>query len=208
MFLLEMERIERDEKDLKEKHRIASDEMAETNAAYEKIKEEYETLEQAMTDMDEKVNSIRESMSQATVTKEKLESQIQVLNEQIRAAEMTDEHLQGRLVAIEKDKQERVDSKLSYDEKKAVLDEQLSVSEKRKETAQSELEVIQLKIAECNTGIENGQKELIDLLNNNASIKARQQRFDTMLEQIQIRKAELSNRLLDRKTEEAELSCV
>ena len=64
------------------------------------------------------------------------------------------------------------------------------------------VEAIQAKILECNTGIENGQKELIDLLNNNASIKARQQRFDTMLEHINIRKAELSKRLLDRKTEE------
>ncbi len=208
MFLLEMERIEREEKELTEKHRIATDEMEETNAAYEKIKEEYEALEVSMKDMDERINSIRENVSQASVTKEKLESQIQVLNEQIHTAEMTDEHLQGRLVAIEKDKNERVESKQSYDEKKAVLDEQLAAIEERKATAQAELETVQAKIAECNTGIENGQKELIDLLNNNASIKARQQRFDTMLEQINIRKAELSKRMLDRKTEEADLSSV
>ena len=208
MFLLEMERIEREEKEVKEKHRIASCDMEETNASYEKIKEEYEALEQAMSDMDEKVNSIRENISQASVTKEKLESQIQVLNEQIRAAEMTDEHLQSRLIAIDKDKQERFESKQTYDEKKAVLDEQLSAIEERKESAQNELEAIQSKISECTTGIENGQKELIDLLNNNASIKARQQRFDTILEQIQIRKAELSKRLLDRKTEESDLASV
>ena len=208
MFLLEMERIEREEKEVKEKHRIASEDMTETNAAYEKIKEEYESLEQAMTDMDEKINSIHENMSQSKLTKEKLESQIQVLNEQIRAAEMTDEHLQGRLLAIEKDKQERLEAKQGYDEKKAVLDEQLASIEERRTKAQGELEVIQAKIAECNTGIEMGQKELIELLNNNVHIKSRQQRHDTMLEQIQIRKAELSKRLLDRKTEEADLTAV
>ena len=208
MFLLEIERIEREEKDLKEKHRIASEDMEATNAAYEKIKEEYENLEQAMTDMDEKINSIRESMSQATVTKEKLESQIKVLNEQIRAAELTDEHLQSRLLAIEKEKQERLVSKQGYDEKKAVLDEQLAAIEDRKNTAQSQLEEIQAKIAECNAGIESGQKELIDLLNNNAQIRANQQRLDTMLEQYNIHKAELSKRLLDRKTEEADLNSV
>ena len=105
MFLLEMERIEREEKDLSEKNRIATEEMEETNAAYEKIKVEYDALQEAMKDMDEKINSIRENMSQATVTKEKLESQIQVLNEQIHTAELTDEHLQGRLLAIEKIRQ-------------------------------------------------------------------------------------------------------
>ena len=80
-----------------------------------------------MKDMDEKINSIRENVSNSSVTKEKLESQIQVLNEQIKAAEMTDEHLQSRLSAIEKDKQERLESKQGYDEKKAVLEEQLAV---------------------------------------------------------------------------------
>jgi len=208
MFLLEMERIDREEKELREKHRIASDEMEETNAAYEKIKEEYESLEIAMKDMDEKINSVRENISNASVTKEKLESQIQVLNEQIRTAELTDEHLQGRLISIEKDKDERMVSKQSYDEKKAELDSQLAAIEEKKSTAQNHLEEVQAKITECTTGIEAGQNELIDLLNNNASIKARQQRFDTMLEQIHIRKAELSKRLLDRKTEEADLNAV
>ena len=208
MFLLEMERIEREEKELNEKHRIASEEMEETNVAYEKIKEEYESLELAMKDMDERINSLRENVSQSSVTKEKLESQIQVLNEQIHTAEMTDEHLQGRLLAIENDKKERLESKRSYDEKKADLDAQLTAIEEKKNVAQKELETVQAKIAECNAGIENGQAELIDLLNNNASIKGRQQHFDTMLEQIQIRKAELSKRLLDRKTEEADLVSV
>ena len=206
MFLLEMERIDHEEKDLREKHRIATDDMEETNTAYEKIKEEYESLEQAMVDMDEKVNSIRENMSQASVTKEKLDSQIQVLNEQIRASKMTDEHLQNRLFAIEKEEKERLESKQIYDEKKADLDEQLAAVEDRKTKAQNELESIQAKITECNAGIETGQKELIDLLNNNVHIKSRQQRYDTMLEQIQIRRAELSKRLLSRKTEEAGLS--
>ena len=208
MFLLEMERIEREKKDLTEKHRIANDEMEETNAAYDRIKAEYEALQEAMKDMDDRIDSIRENISQSSVTKEKLESQIQVLNEQIHTAEMTDEHLQNRLLAIENDKNERLASKQSYEEKKAVLDEQYAAIEERKAAAQSNLEAIQAKIAECNTGIENGQAELIDILNNNASIKARQQRFDTMLEQINIRKAELSKRLLDRKTEEADLHAV
>ena len=208
MFLLEMERIEREEKELNEKNRIATEEMEETNAAYEKIREEYDSLEQAMKEMDEKINSIRENVSNSSVTKEKLESQIQLLNEQIHTAEMTDEHLQSRLIAIENDKQERLVSKQSYDEKKAELDAQHAAIEEKMNVAQANLDAILAKIAECNTGMENGQAELIELLNNNASIKGRQQRFDTMLEQIHIRKAELSKRLLDRKTEEADLTAV
>lgn len=57
-------------------------------------------------------------------------------------------------------------------------------------------------------GMEKGKSELIELLNSKASIKARQQRFDTMEEQVNIRKAQLNQRLLARKTEEADLDSV
>lgn len=48
----------------------------------------------------------------------------------------------------------------------------------------------------------------MELLSQNASIKARQQRCDTMAEQINIRKAQLTKRLLARKSEEADLETV
>ena len=56
--------------------------------------------------------------------------------------------------------------------------------------------------------MEQGQKELFALLNRRADIQAKQQRSDTMVEQINIRKAELGKRLLDRKTQETDLDSV
>lgn len=208
MFLLESERIEKESKELESKHDIAFEELEKATKAYENIKEEYETLECSMKDMDETINSIREQISQSSVIKEKLESQIVLLNEQIHNAKTTDEHWMSRIAAIEQEKNERLESKKSYDEKKQLYDKQLEEIENRRKLAQEELEQIQKKIADANKGIESGQNELIRLLDNNASIKARQQRFDTMLEQINIRKAQLNKRLLDRKSQETELKAV
>ena len=67
---------------------------------------------------------------------------------------------------------------------------------------------IQKQIASCNEGMEQGQKELFALLNRRADIQAKQRRSDTMVEQINIRKAELGKRLLDRKTQETDLDSV
>ncbi len=208
MFLLETARIEKQQKDVEDKYHIADEELKEANTSYDKIKSEYERLEQGIAEMDEKVNSLRENLSNSSLTKEKLESQIHVLKEQIHTAEMTDEHMQSRLDAIEAEKQERFASRNEYDEKKKTLDEQIAAIETKKAEAQEALAAIQAEIARCNAGIENGQNEIITLLNNKASIKARQQRFDTMLEQTNIRKAELTKRLLDRKTQEADLESV
>ena len=208
MFLLESERIEKEEAVLSKNLKIANDDMEETNAAYEKIKEEYEALEAAMRDMDEKIESLRENSSQTALTKEKLESQITLLQEQIRTVELTGEHLKNRLAVIEGEKAQRLEEKAVYKEQKKELDQQLADIRSRKEAALTHLNEIQATIASCNEGIEKGQNELIDILNNNASIRARAQKLDTTLEQINIRKSELNQRLLARKSQEADLNSV
>lgn len=89
MFLLEMERIETQTKEVEEKFKIADTQLKEDNEAYENIKAEYEKKEQDMEEMDEKITEIREELSNTNVMKGKLEGQINVLNEQIKAAQMT-----------------------------------------------------------------------------------------------------------------------
>ncbi len=208
MFLLESEQIRSQQKDVEDKFQIADAQLKESNADYEKIRTEYEQLGQSMAQMDEKINSIRENISNTSVMKEKLESQIQILTEQIHTAEMTDEHLQSRLDAIDQEKAQRSEQSATYIAEKEKLDEQLLEVQNRQNEAQEKLTAVQQEIARCNQGIESGQKELYELLNNKAGIQSKQQRFDTMLEQINIRKAELGKRLLDRKTQEADLNTV
>ncbi len=208
MFLLEVERIEGALKEVQGKYNIADQEMQDAKESYESVKTEYERMEQDMAAMDEKLNSLREGLNHSTVMKGKLEGQINVLNEQIHTAEMTDEHLKSRLDSIDREKEERIRSRETYEKEKAELDVELAAAEQEKEAAAERLRVLQEEIARCTEGIEKGKNEIIELLNKKASIKARQQRFDTMAEQVNIRKAQLTQRLLARKTEEADLVSV
>lgn len=208
MFLLEMERIETALGEIKEKYEIANQEYQDANESYENIKSEYEKMEQDIAEMDEKINSIRENMNQSRLTKGNLESQINLLNEQIRSAENTDELMQSRLDALDKEKEERFSYKAEYESEKFALDEQIAEIEGKRQEAKAVLDSIQSEISRCTDEIERGKSEIIELLNNKASIKARQQRFDTMAEQVNIRKAQLNQRLLSRKSEEADLDAV
>lgn len=208
MFLLEVERIETQLAQVQEKYQIADRELKDANESYESVKSEYEKMEQDMADLDEKINAIRDNISNSTVMKGKLEGQINVLNEQIHTAQMTDEHLQSRLASIDREKEERIKSRATYEQEKSELDGQLARIGEKKAEAAERLHTLQAEIAQCNEGIEKGKNEIIELLNKKASTKARQQRYDTMLEQVNIRKAQLTQRLLARKTEEADLETV
>ena len=208
MFLLEMERIETQTKEVEEKYKIADTQLKEDNEAYEKIKAEYEKKEQDMEEMDAKITEIREELSNTNVMKGKLEGQINVLNEQIKAAQMTDDSLKARLELLESDRKERKEQQEHYLAQKQEIDSQVAEIEARKQAASDELEKIQKEIARCTQGIEEGKNEIIEILNNKASTKAKLQKFDTMAEQVNIRKAQLNQRLLKRKSEEADLQSV
>lgn len=208
MFLLEAEHIDEQQKDVQAKFETADQEAREAKDAYEQVKSEYERMEQELSDTEEKLTTIRENLSGSAVMKGKLEGQINVLNEQIHTAEMTDEHLKSRLASIDREKEERLGFLASYDEEQKELRAGLlAIAEKREEAVET-LEAVRREVARCTEGIESGKNALMGLLNQRASVKARQQRFDTMSEQMNIRKAQLTKRLLARKTEEADLDAV
>lgn len=208
MFLLEAEHIDEQQKDVQAKFETADQEAREAKDAYEQVKSEYERMEQELSDTEEKLTTIRENLSSSAVMKGKLEGQINVLNEQIHTAEMTDEHLKSRLASIDREKEERLSFLASYDEEQKELRAGLlAIAEKRGEAVET-LEAVRREVARCTEGIESGKNALMGLLNQRASVKARQQRFDTMSEQMNIRKAQLTKRLLARKTEEADLDAV
>ena len=205
MFLMDMERIQEDLKSLGEKTEIVEGELQESNRSYANIRAEYDQMEQDMQQADDRLAALREELGNHTVQKQKLEGQINVLNEQIHGARQSEEHFKTRQQAIEKDRRERLEQRASCQEEKRRLDDQTKSLEEQKSQVMAKYQEIQEEIARCTRKIEDGKTEIIELLNNKASIKARQQRYDTMQEQINIRKAEMNKRLLEQKSEEEEL---
>ncbi|MDD7641092.1 MAG: chromosome segregation protein SMC [bacterium] len=202
-FLMEMDQMEQQAKELEEKYRIAAGQLDDTKEKKAKNETAYNELQDTIRAMDEQIAKTRDEIAGTSVAKGKLEGEINVLKEQIHTAQMSDEHYRSRMSAIETERTEREDQKASYEDEKASLDEQLSSITKKRETLQNRLVQVQAKISECNAGIEKGKNEIIELLNNRGNIKSRGQKYDTMLEQINIQKAQLTQRRLQRKSEES-----
>lgn len=206
MFLMDMERIEQQSKELEGKIEIAGQNLKDVNSSYDNIKAEYEQTERDMEQADAELVSLREELSNTTVLKGKLEGEINVLREQIHAAEQSEEHFKARQEEIDRDKAQRMEQKAGHVREMEQFQRELSSVEEQKIQVMAQYQEIQEEIARCSRGIENGKNEMIELLNNKASTKARQQRYDTMKEQVNIRKAQLSKRLLEQKSEEEGLA--
>ena len=206
MFLLEIEDMNRRLTDIEKNYHIAETQLNENKGKQEQIKEQYASLEEQLNVMDEQIQGIREEQSNTTLMKGKLENQIRLLEEQIRFAESADENLSERKGVLEAEKQEYIQQKKTYETEKEQLQEQLEEVEKRLASVRKYNDDLQADIKKYTEGIEQNNQAMMELLNEKGTIQSKEQRFDTMLEQINIRKAQLNQRLLQRKTEEEDLN--
>ena len=205
LFLMEMERIDAQLKEAAVNYETVRGQLEETTAFHEKMKTEYEQLEDAMEAVSAEIESERNKLNESTILKEKLEGQIGVLNEQIKAAELSDEHFGNRRKELESERTEKENQLNAYEEEKLALDMQLEQAKQRLKKAEHELKNLQESIQNCNEKIDSGKNERMELLNQKALIQANQQKFDTTIEQISIQKAQLNQRLLQKKSSESGL---
>ena len=208
MFLLENKRLQEQLASVDEKYEIASADLGSTTEKYEKIKEEYEQVEGQIALLDETIEKSRASLTDTSVLRGKLEGEINVLKEQIHFSKSNEEHLKQRKETVQKEIDEKNKDKDGILGDKKIIDEQVAEIERTRNEAREKLLAVQNKIEELNNNIESGKNTIIDALNKRATIKSKLGRYDTMTEQVNIRKAELTSRLLRMKSDEAQQEAV
>ncbi len=203
MFLLEHNRLKEQLSSVEEKYNIASKDLETTGNKYEGIKEEYEHIQNEIESLEQAIEEARTNLTDTSVLRGKLEGEINVLKEQIHSAGDNEQHLKNRQANVQAEiDTKNVDKEQILQEKKAIDDQVAEIMSTRDEV-KALLEQVQNRIQELNDNIENGKNTIIGELNQRATIKSKMGRYDTMLEQIAIRKAELNSRLLRAKSDEA-----
>ena len=204
MFLLEYEHTGKLLKELEEKTRIAEGQLKEAQESHSRTRDEYERLEKSLEELNEHMDALREASRDRAIRRQQLEGEINVLHEQILAGEQNDSHYRSRLSTIQEDTKKKTADKEALDEQRADLQSSLKETSRKLKEEQDKLENIQSNIEECTQSVEDGKNEIIEILNSRANTKGKAQRFDAMMEQLDIRKAGISQRILSLKTQEEE----
>ncbi|NLL75710.1 MAG: chromosome segregation protein SMC [Clostridiales bacterium] len=202
VFLLENNRIKEQLQSVEQKYDIANGDLQETSDKYEGIKEEYEQIQGQIEILDEAIEKARAEVTDTGLLRGKLEGEINVLKEQINSAKGNEGHLRARLETVQAEINAKNVDKEAILKNKSEIDEQLAELERVRDEARGLLNAVQSKIEELNNHIEAGKNAIIGALNSRATIKSKIGRYDTMMEQANIRKAELNSRLLRAKSDE------
>ncbi len=203
LFLMETEGIRTQLTALEEKETIVSGDLETTNTESEQLKAQYEELEQEISRLDFTISEERTRLNQAEMLKGNLEGQINVLNEQINTERMHAEHLSSRIQTIDAEAAAKRQQIADYERDNAGITEAEAASRAREEAAEAELLRRDEALMLLDQKIEEAKASIIAGLNEKAALSAREQRYETMLEQVQVRRSEVAQKLLKFKTDES-----
>ena len=206
LFLLENEENGKKLKELEQILEQTQKELDKAQNAYDQTKVEYERLEQELESLNARLDELKEQQQENALQKQQYESQRQILEEQILSGRQNCEHYQSRLSVLKDELAQREQQKEELTGQKNDLQTSLKAITEKLHTEEKHLELINVNVEECSNAVEEGKNEIIEILNSRATTIGKAQRFDAMMEQLDIRKAEISQKILRLKSEEAELA--
>ena len=202
-FLLENAAVKEELGNTETNLKNTTSELETVNDRFENIKIEYEETNSRIEELERTIEEERNALSEANVIRERLNRQIDVLNEQIKACKGNEEHLDNRKSSVSGDLDEKLKEEESAAGKKQSIDEEIALVKEKKASVEDDLKGIQGTIETINDEIERLSKGIIDALQERANIKSKGERLKTLKEQTDIRKAELTGKIVSAKTDEA-----
>ena len=203
LFLMETEGLRTQMREVSSKEETVSGDLAESTTRSEKLKEEYEALETRLNELDAAINENRGQLSQAEMLRGNLEGQINVLNEQINTERMNADHINARIHTIQEEIEGKRAQITAYQTDNAGITEAAADSGKKQGEAENKLRNDDERIMLLDQKIEAAKASIIAGLNEKASLTAKEQRYEAMLEQVQVRRSEVCQKLLKFKSDES-----
>ena len=203
-FLLESERKEEVKKQAEEKLEIANRDLNTEKENFEKVRAEYDEIEKNLADIDKELEETRNSLSSTGSARLKLEGEIKVYEEQIHSSETAIEHFRKRIEALNTEITDREKEIEETGKGKENADADTDAIKQERDKEKAALDLIQSAIEELNTKIEHNKTEIINILNLRTETRSKKERYDTMLENTKVRKAELNSRFIQAKSSEEE----
>ena len=202
-FLLETDRIRKETAELNGRLKIVDDDLEDSKSEYDNTKSEYESAENQLNDINAQIDENSQTVSALELENQKLQGEINVFTEQIKTFNANKQLHSERLLDIEKDKQNKNNSVKELREQYNDLNTELSEYNDKLAAINDTAKALNAEIEGISGQIDNRQNSIYDNLTEQSTIKAENQKFVTMLEQLEIKKSELTSHIIKGKSDES-----
>ena len=199
-YIMEYDGITQNLNEYKKREKLLSDDLADARNLLEKSKTDYEDITAELKMLDEELDDVRNLIGNNGTRLQEINSHIEILKEQINSENKNNENLSYRGENIDSDIEKKQKELETLKEEKASLQNLLKEANEKENALLSELEDIDKKIDELAQRLDTLRLSSEEFNSRNADLRAKKERYKGILEQVRLRKSQMTQRLLESKT--------
>jgi len=203
LFLAETDSKKIDKEEVVKNIEIVQGNLTEVNIEAEKIKTDYDKLESSIALKQVEVDRANQKLHELNLSKEEFTGKINILNEHIKFQEANIVQVEERLAVLEKEKINKQEEKQIHLQSNEEIKSNLGNIKDEEQQLSEKLKILEKEITSLEQFVENKRTNIMDSLDEKASIEAQRQKYETMLDNILAKKSEIAGKILKFKSDEA-----
>ncbi len=200
MYLMEYERMNEDLESMTNKSEIATKDLEEAGIKYNESRSKLDKLEETISTSMADIENKKTTVNDNRVKAEQLEGEIKLYTQQIESTKQNEEQFEQRLSQLNEQLANAKEEQESLNVQKAENAKKLEECENAKAAAENDINNIFKEINADEQEIDNCNQYVINAMNESSELKAEQKKYETMLEQNTIKKAEMNQHLFRLKS--------
>lgn len=176
-------------------------ELEQAKAEKEKSRSQYEEIEASIAEFDHSIERNKEKVNNNKLLRTNFESEVRITKEKISSLAQGKEYYKERTDALEANRTEAEEELKNYTDNQKEALEHLSDMETSEREAAEALSLLEKEITEKEIQLNEQNDTIMDSINVSSKIVVEQQKAKSMLEQNNLRKVELNQKILSNKSQ-------
>ena len=191
-YIMEYDGITQNLNEYKKREKLLSDDLADARNLLEKSKTDYEDITTELKRLDEELDDVRNLIGNNGTRLQEINSHIEILKEQINSENKNNENLSSRGENIDSDIEKKQKELEALKEEKFSLQNLLKEANEKENALLRELEDIDKKIDELAQRLDTLRLSSEEFNSRNADLRAKIERYKGLLEQVRLRKSQMT----------------
>lgn len=201
LFRMDYESLQQETEDIEKNLSHTRTELEEAKREKEQSRSQYDEVEMAIAEFDRSVERKKEKVNQNKLLINNFEGEIRITQEKIASVAQGKEYYKERTDALEASKAAADAELADYTGGREEALEQLQKMQEQENDITDQLNLVEKEILEREIQLNEQNETILDSMNTSNRITVEQQKAKSMLEQNNIRKAELNQKILANKTQ-------
>lgn len=205
IFVNETDKLRQESVKTSEQEVIALEDLERLNKDLEALNKRYEELDGAVQKLDEDIDSVKSHINDTNLEISDYEGKVALYTEQINYNQQNERNIELRLHDMSLDIEKKNNEIIKYRDDIESLNKKLEQQNALIEKFEDEIISKNTFISDVEKDISNNKSEILKSLNEKSSLLTRNQKYETFIELIRIRKSEAAQKIIDIKTSESKI---